>query len=91
MMRQGKWRGLPPPSARRHAIPGTIGVAGRFRSNYTYNPNINFKQGENDKVLTICRVRTARSVQSGSRSTSDLRHSRNARSSKIGKTAAACD
>ncbi len=24
-----------------------------FDPNYTYNPNINFKQGENDKVLTI--------------------------------------
>ena len=24
-----------------------------FDPNYTYNPNINFKQGQNDKILTI--------------------------------------
>ncbi|MCQ0969105.1 L,D-transpeptidase (plasmid) [Paracoccus sp. TK19116] len=28
-------------------------VTTAFNPNYTYNPNVNFKQGENDKVLTI--------------------------------------
>ena len=33
---------------------GTHAVARvAFDPNYTYNPNVNFKQGENDKVLTI--------------------------------------
>ncbi len=34
--------------------------------NYTYNPKINFKQGSNDKVLTIPPVQTVRLVRFGS-------------------------
>ena len=39
------------------ATPSPTGIHAVSRialdPNYTYNPNINFKQGENDKVLTI--------------------------------------